>query len=63
MNQLSQRQKTSARYASTWLIQHEITINEILFDMFTQFSEISSRFIHADKAKGCKTLTYFATIY
>ena len=42
MNQLSQRQKTSARYASTWLIQHEITINEILFDMFTQFSEISS---------------------
>ena len=26
--------------------------------MFTQFSEISSRFIHSDKAKGCKTLIF-----
>ena len=40
-----------------------MTTNEILQDMFTQFSEIFSRFIHADKAKGCKTLTLFATIY
>ena len=35
-----------------------MTTNEILQDMFTQFSEISSRFIHADKAKGCKTLIF-----
>ncbi len=39
-------------------IQHEITINEILQDMFTQFSEISSLFIHSDKAKGVKRLLF-----
>ena len=42
---------------------HEITTNEILHDMSTQFLKISSRFTHADKAKGVKTLTFFATIY
>ena len=39
-------------------IPHEITTNEILHDMFTQFSEISSRFINADKAKDVKCLLY-----
>ena len=39
-------------------IPHGATTNEILRDMFTQFSEISSRFINADKAKGVKCLLY-----
>ena len=39
-------------------IPHEATTNEILHDMFTQFSEISSLFIQADKAKGVKRLLY-----
>ena len=37
-------------------IPREATTNEILHDMFTQFSEISSPFIHADKCKGVKRL-------
>lgn len=37
-------------------IPREATTNEILHDMFTQFSEISSPFIHADKGKGVKRL-------
>ena len=35
-----------------------MTTNEILQDMFTQFSEISSRFIHADRAKCVKCLLF-----
>ncbi len=37
-------------------IPREATTNEILHDMFTQFSEISSPFIHAEKGKGVKRL-------
>lgn len=37
-------------------IPREATTNEILHDMFTQFSEISFPFIHADKGKGVKRL-------
>jgi len=36
----------------------EITPHEILLDMFTQFSEISARFIQADKSKGVKRLLF-----
>lgn len=36
----------------------EITPHEILHDMFTQFLETSSRFAHADKAKGVKRLLF-----
>jgi len=36
----------------------EITPHEILPDMFTQFSEISARFIQADKSKGVKRLLF-----
>ena len=36
----------------------EITPHEILHDMFIQFSEISSRFIQADKAKDVKRLLF-----
>ncbi len=36
----------------------EITPHEILPDMFTQFSEISARFTHADKTKGVKRLLF-----
>ena len=36
----------------------EITPHEILHDMFTQFSKISSRLAHADKAKGVKHLLF-----
>ena len=39
-------------------IPREATTNEILHDMLTQFSEISSRFINADKAKDVKCLLY-----
>ena len=35
-----------------------MTTNEILQDMFTQFSEISFRFIHADRAKCVKCLLF-----
>ena len=35
-----------------------MTTNEILQDMFTQFSEISSRFNHADRAKCVKCLLF-----
>ncbi len=36
----------------------EITPNEILHDMFTQFSKISSLFTPADKAKGVKRILF-----
>ena len=36
----------------------EITPHEILPYMFTTFLEISSRFIHSDKAKGVKRLLF-----
>lgn len=36
----------------------EITPHEILHDMFTQFSEISARFIQVDKSKGVKRLLF-----
>ena len=36
----------------------EITPHEILHDMFTQFSEISARFIQTDKSKGVKRLLF-----
>ena len=39
-------------------IPREATTNEILHDMLTQFSEISSLFIQADKAKGVKRLLF-----
>ena len=35
-----------------------ITTHEILHDMFTQFSEISARFIQTDKSKGVKRLLF-----
>lgn len=35
-----------------------MTTNEILQDMFTQFSEISSRFNHADRVKCVKCLLF-----
>lgn len=35
-----------------------MTTNEILQDMFTQFSEISFRFIYADRAKCVKCLLF-----
>ena len=39
-------------------IPYKMTTNEILQDMFTQFSEISSRFNHADRAKCVKCLLF-----
>ena len=36
----------------------EITPHEILHDIFTQFSEISARFIQVDKSKGVKRLLF-----
>ena len=39
-------------------IPYKMTTNEILQDMFTQFSEISSRFNHADRVKCVKCLLF-----
>ena len=39
-------------------IPYEATTNVILHDMFTQFSEIPSPFIHGDKVKGVKRLLF-----